>query len=147
MLKTIERVSAAQLSDYLVTNNLYAPNQSAYRKFHFTGIALVRIQNDILNAVDQHLEAVLVLIDFSAASDTLFHPALLQRLCERYGIIGNGISHIYKADPSRLSSMKRCRTVSILMRESLKVLSMVPLCSRSSQPPLGMLSMLTVSSS
>ena len=91
MLKTIGRVSAAQLSDYLVTNNLYAPNQSAYLKFHSTETALVRIQNDILNAVNQHLEAVLVILDFSAAFDTLSHPALLQRLRERYGITGTAL--------------------------------------------------------
>ena len=94
--KTTERVLAAQLSEYLVTNNLYAPNQSAYRKFHSTETALVRIQNDILNAVDQHLEAVLLLLDFSAAFDTLSYPALLQRLCESYGITGTALKQ-YKS--------------------------------------------------
>ena len=38
---------------------------------YFTETALVRIQNDILNTVDQHLEAVFVLLDFSAAFDML----------------------------------------------------------------------------
>ena len=90
-VKTIERVSVAQLSDYFVANDLYAPNQSAYWKFHSTETALIRIHNDILNAADHHLEAVLVLLDFSAAFDTLSHPALLQHLRERYGITGTAL--------------------------------------------------------
>ncbi len=48
--------------------------------------ALVRIQNDLLRAVDQHQEAVLVLLDFSAAFDTINHQTILQRLQARYGI-------------------------------------------------------------
>ena len=44
-----------------------------------------------LSSTDQHLEAVLVLLDFSAAFDTLSHSALLQRLRERYGITGTAL--------------------------------------------------------
>ncbi len=82
--KTIERVATTQLTCYLVENDLYAKNQSAYRKFHSTETALLRIHNDILLAVDKHLEAVLILLDFSAAFDTLSHSVLINRLYNRY---------------------------------------------------------------
>ena len=66
-------------------NCLFAQMQSAYRKYHSTETALLRVQNDLLRAVDQHQEAVLILLDFSAAFDTIDHDILLQRLRERYG--------------------------------------------------------------
>ena len=60
--------------------------QSAYRKYHSTETALLRVQNDLLRAVDQHQDAVLILLDFSAAFYTIDHDILLHRLCQRYGI-------------------------------------------------------------
>ena len=88
LFKTIERAAAKQVNDYLQSNGLHAPQQSAYRRFHSTETALVRIQNDLLEAVDKHHEAVLVLLDFSAAFDTIDHHTILQRLQARYGIVG-----------------------------------------------------------
>lgn len=88
IFKVIERAVAGQLNDYLQQNGLYAPMQSAYRKFHSTETAMLRIQNDLLKAVDQHQEAVLVLLDFSAAFDTIDHDITLERLQARYGING-----------------------------------------------------------
>ena len=51
--------------------------QSAYRKFHSTETALLRIQNDLLLAIDQRKLSALVLIDLSAAFDTIDHQLLL----------------------------------------------------------------------
>ena len=92
--KSVERVAASQLTNYLVENHLYAKNQSAYRNFHSTETALTRIHNDILLASDQHHEAILVLLDFSAAFDTLSHQVLFTRLRDRYGIKGSALDWI-----------------------------------------------------
>jgi hypothetical protein len=86
--KLLERCVMAQLQDYLTTNNLYTCTQSAYRPGHSTETALLKVQNDVLQAVDGHQEAVLVLLDLSAAFDTIDHKVLLQRLQLRYGITG-----------------------------------------------------------
>ena len=84
--KIIERMAVKQLQDYLCENCLHAPMQSAYRPYHSVETALLRVQNDILSALDVHKEALLVLLDFSAAFDTLDHSQLLNRLSVRYGI-------------------------------------------------------------
>ena len=66
--------------------------QSAYRRFHSTETALLRVFNDILSAIDNKQEVVLVMLDMSAAFDTIDHELLLQRpvqrLQHRHGICG-----------------------------------------------------------
>ena len=66
-------------------DRLHAPMQSAYRAHHSVETALLRVQNDILSALDVLNAALLVLLDFSAACDTLDHGQLLHRLTTRYG--------------------------------------------------------------
>lgn len=90
--KVVERAASAQLQDYMFENELYGRRQSAYRKHFSTETALVRVQNDILRAVDQHADVVLVLLDLSAAFDTVDHKILLQRLRDRYGITGDALA-------------------------------------------------------
>ena len=67
--KVIERIAVGQLQIYLDQNHLYAPMQAAYRPHHSTELALLLVQNDILEALDKHDEAILVLLDFSSAFD------------------------------------------------------------------------------
>lgn len=54
MFKLLERVAAAQTINHLVTNNILPKFQSAYRPFHSSETALVRVFNDILTSVDKH---------------------------------------------------------------------------------------------
>ncbi|XP_072033365.1 uncharacterized protein [Amphiura filiformis] len=62
--KLIERVAISQLQSYLHDNDLNASKQSAYRAHHSTESALLRVQSDILCALDKGNEAILVLLDF-----------------------------------------------------------------------------------
>ncbi len=89
--KVIERAAINQLQAYINDNDLHTKNQSAYRRFHSVETAIVRVTNDLLCAVDDHGEAVLVLLDLSAAFDTVDHHILLNRLSARYGV--TGIAH------------------------------------------------------
>ena len=65
--------------------------QSAYRKAHSTETALVRIQNDILRATDNQEVTILLLLDLSAAFDTVNHAILINRLEKSVGIKGNAL--------------------------------------------------------
>ena len=84
----IERAAVLQLHDYLDTNSLFAPRQSAYRSLHSCETALLRVYNDLLLSVDRGDEAAVVLLDYSAAFDTISHTILLQRLQNRFGLHG-----------------------------------------------------------
>ena len=87
--KVIERVVAHQLGKYLDDNKLHHPFQSAYRPRHSVETALTRVHNDIMRSLDQQHGVILVLLDLSAAFDTVDHELLLSRLQTRFGIQGN----------------------------------------------------------
>ena len=88
--KVLERVVAARLVAYLEENKLSEPNQSAYRKGHSTETALVRVQHDILNAIGGRQAVLLVLLDLSAAFDTVSHAELISTL-QRLEITGRAL--------------------------------------------------------
>ena len=78
--KVLEKSAAIQVHNYLNDNDLFPALQSAYRKYHSTETALLRVTDDILKTLDSNGEVILVLLDLSAAFDTLDHQILLARL-------------------------------------------------------------------
>ena len=89
--KLIERIVCVQLIEHLEANGLYELFQSAYRQLHSTETALLRVQNDLLQAVDTEGGAILVLLDLSAAFDTIDHQKLLNLLDRSFGIKGSAL--------------------------------------------------------
>ena len=92
--KVVERVVAKHLCSHLYINDLHDILQSAYKQYHSTETALVKVQNDILCAIDKKQSVLLVLLDLSAAFDTVDHSLLLQTLSLRMGIRGNALKWI-----------------------------------------------------
>ena len=88
MSKIIEKVVAQQLTSYLNENNLDELLQSSYKKGHSVETALLKVQSDIMLATDVGLVVVQVLLDLSAACDTIDHSILLHRLKYRFGVSG-----------------------------------------------------------
>ena len=84
--KVNDGVVSKQLNDYLHANHLYTRSPSAYRKLHSMETAMLRVMNDMLCAVDKHNQVALVLLDLSAAFDTIDQDLLLHHLSERFGI-------------------------------------------------------------
>lgn len=86
--KLLERVVAKQLIEHLETQSLYVPVQSAYRSFHSTETALLKVLNDILSSIDHGDSVILALLDQSAAFDLIDHEILLNRLSTQFGVTG-----------------------------------------------------------
>ena len=89
-----------------------ASKQSAYRRYHSTETALLRVNNDLLRAVDKHQEAVLVLLDLSSAFDTIDHETLIQRLRTRYGISDTVLSWFTSYLSERVQAVSICKNLS-----------------------------------
>ena len=89
--KIFEICALKQLTTHLQTNNLYCKYQSAYRKDHSTETALMKVYDDILEYLSPNTYATLVLLDFSAAFDTIDHEILITRLDKIYGIKGRAL--------------------------------------------------------
>ena len=66
--------------------------QSGFRKSYSTESALLRIHNDLLLAIDNKRISALILLDLSAAFDTVDHDLLLSRLSLNFGISSSALS-------------------------------------------------------
>ena len=104
--KVIEKCAAIQLTDHLEQNNLFPGVQSAYRKHHSTETALVKVVNDLLLITDQKSKAILVLLDLSAAFDTINHDMLLSKLKNNYGLSGTALAWFESYLKDRTASTK-----------------------------------------
>ena len=80
MSKIIEKLANKQIVYYLVKHDLLDPSQSAYKKNHSTQTALLKLTEDIYDAIDDSEITLLVLLDFSKAFDTVNHRLLLAKL-------------------------------------------------------------------
>ena len=54
-------------------------------------MALIKVQNDILSALDAGSSAILLMLDLSVAFNRIDHDISLSRLCNVYGITGNAL--------------------------------------------------------
>ena len=89
--KLTERAASSQLHKHMVVNDLYPAYQSAYRKHHSTETAIIKIMNDILLSMNDQRVTLLLLLDLSAAFDTVDHALLLQRLQTKFSICGTAL--------------------------------------------------------
>ena len=74
--KLIEKVIASRLQSHMTNNGLYEELQSSNRKFHSTETALTCV-HDILRAIDANISVLFIMLDLSAAIESVDHDVLL----------------------------------------------------------------------
>ena len=104
--KLIERMAVSQISEYLEREGLNEPLQSAYRPFHSTETTLVRVQSDLLMALDSVGGAAVILLDQSAAFDLIDHDIFSETLTSEFGLVGTAHKWIMSYLHNRFQQVK-----------------------------------------
>ena len=104
--KLVERVVANQIKQHMIGNNLGNCYQSAYKSGHSTETALLCIKNDVHISLSKGLPTALVLLDLSAAFDTVDHGILLDRLSSWFGFGGVVLDWFSSYLSGRVQSVK-----------------------------------------
>lgn len=101
--KILESVILIQLNEHLHTVGALPDSQSAYRRLYSTETALCSIVSDLRGLLDDGKCGILLLLDLSAAFDTVVHSILLQD-CKNIGIEGAALAYL----KSYLEGRKYC---------------------------------------
>ncbi len=86
--KLVERAAVVQVNDYTGSNGLLPDVASSYRKGHSTETALIKVQSDMFDSMDKQNVTLLVMLDLSAAFDTVSHSVLFDTLESQFGVSG-----------------------------------------------------------
>ena len=110
MSELLEKVANIQFGEHLDDQNLHCPDQSGYRPKHSCETLMVRMFDDILSGMEQKNTIVLLLLDLSAAFDTIDHDLLLKKLSSKKitwlkVLPSPGLPPIWRTDPLQLPSM------------------------------------------
>ena len=88
----MEKLAVKRLTNLLDINGLQEEYQSAYKLMHSTETALLQVKHDISSALDRHNSVLFVMLDLSAAFDTIDQDQPWGLLRYEYGIIGKALS-------------------------------------------------------
>ena len=91
--KIIEKIISVRILQHITDNDIIDGFQSAYKAGHSCEIALLRY-NDIVITIGKGNGSFLVLIDLSAAFDTIDHDNLFMILEKFVGISGSALQLI-----------------------------------------------------
>ncbi|TKS65251.1 RNA-directed DNA polymerase from mobile element jockey [Collichthys lucidus] len=91
--KILKCIVATQLKAHLCSNYLLEPFQYGFRPQYSTETALLKVTNDILLSADSGHLTILILLDLTAAFDTINHTILLSCLESSLGITGTATIH------------------------------------------------------
>nr|CAI5821884.1 unnamed protein product [Callosobruchus analis] len=82
--KILEHILNKQIKSYVYRNCILPDHQSGFRSSHSCTTALLKVTDDILEAVDTGESSVLVMLDYSKAFDCL-NPNILISMLHYYG--------------------------------------------------------------
>jgi len=142
LAKILEKCVLPQLEAFIDENHVGEVLQSGFKKHHSTETALLKVFNDIFLATDQGNVTVLLLLDLTAAFDTVDHNILISRLETCVGISGNALNWFksYLLNRSFSVRMGECTSASTPLSCGLPqgsvlapLLSFLSICSRWAQ--------------
>ena len=81
--KLVKKCMLKQLMQHCERYNLLPDFQSAYRRNYSTETSLIKMVNDILWGMEKQEITMVIILDLSAAFDTVDHDVLLAILCYR----------------------------------------------------------------
>jgi hypothetical protein len=116
--KLIQKNVLVQLNEHMDLNGLHIPYQSGYKRHHGCETVLLGIVNDVLLNLDNNSCSVLLLLDLSAAFDTVDHDKLLLILSNEIGLRGTVLNWFKSFLRGRRqdTSVKGCKSKLINMR-------------------------------
>ena len=76
--KMFEKVVLARLNEHMDWNNLHTPEQFGYKKGHSTEHVVLEIVDEVLVGFDKCTATLVILLDLSAAFDTVDLKKLMQ---------------------------------------------------------------------
>ena len=92
--KLIKRTVCNQITAYTESTDSSEKLQAAYHTNCSTETALLKVKTDLLSTIDNKEVTCLILLDLSAAFNTVNHTVLLNRLKYCFGVSGTALSWI-----------------------------------------------------
>ena len=116
--KLIQKNVLLDLNCHMESNNLHIPFQSGYKKYHGCETCLLKIVDDVLLCLDSNSCTILLILDLSAAFDTVDHEELLKILHNEIGIRGNALEWFKSFLSGRMqaTSVKGCKSRLVHMK-------------------------------
>ena len=111
----------SQLLQHFTENNLMSTYQSAHRKSHIVKSALTHVYSSIRKECDRGRSVFLVMLDLSAAFDTISHRPFLEVLDRRFGLRSTSLILIPLHLSNRVSAVKVRSTLSTPIQSNVGV--------------------------
>ena len=83
---------ASQIQCHMINNNIFPQLQSRYCSHRSTETAFLKVTNNLLMNMEKSRVSLLLLLDLSAAFDTVDHGIFLQSLQTKLGVCGTALS-------------------------------------------------------
>ena len=113
--KLTERVVAVRLEKQMTDNELHSEEENGYKGGHSTELLMTKIVNDLLINCDEKKATIVLLLDLSAAFDTVDQEKLLDILKNEIGIIGVALEWFRSFLTGRTQRVKINEAYSVMM--------------------------------
>ena len=116
--KLIQKNVLVDLNCHMDLNDLHIQRQSGYKKHHGCETVMLKIVDGVLLCLDAGSCTILLILDLSAAFDTVDHEELLRILHNEIGIRGTALEWFKSFLSGRMqsTSVKGCKSGSVHMK-------------------------------